>query len=489
MRLKQLLNDFASQITFDCEITDLNLDSRLVQPGDLFIACSGNKLDGKNFIPDAIARGAVAVICDAKIDKIYPVPIIVIENLPAVLGKICAKFHDYPASKLLTFGITGTNGKTSTTHYLAALLNALKIPTAVIGTLGSGIPGALQATTNTTPDPVKLQKTLACYVKEGIKAVALEVSSHSLMNYRVIGMEFNAAIFTNLTRDHLDYHHTMADYGAAKARLFKEFSPIFSVINADDDFGRKLLRDLKQHSGVYAYTLQKEVALDKALVIKALNFNFKFGATKMDLKTPWGEAEVKSNLLGRFNISNLLAAVAAASAVFPKRFTEIIAAIPQLTAAPGRMECYRYLDAPFVVIDYAHTPDALAQALLTLRPYCSGKLWVIFGCGGDRDRGKRAQMGEIAATLSDYVVITSDNPRTENPQMILDEILTGVTKPAKLVEVDRATAIREVLQCAHHDDIVLIAGKGHETYQIIGTKYLPYSDQEIVTAYFKNRPK
>jgi len=333
---------------------------------------------------------------------------------------------------------------------------------------------------NTTPDPVTLQRWLFKLKQEGARAVAMEVSSHSLVQQRISGVEFKVAVFTNLTRDHLDYHGTMENYGAAKKMLFMQPGLQYAIINADDEFGQKLIGGLKTSLKVYAYTI-KGTLLEEVPTVAAKDVELDISGITAQVTTPWGEGLLKSRLLGRFNLSNLIA-VLAVLGVMKMNIAAALTSIKKLETVNGRMQTFGGDKKPLIVVDYAHTPDALEQALLALRECCHGAIWCVFGCGGaPRDRGKRPMMGQIAERYSDHIIITNDNPRAENPQQIINDILQGLLCPwAAEVEQDRRVAIAHAIDCASANDVILVAGKGHEDYQIIGKEKLPFSDQEVI---------
>jgi len=463
-------------------VTGITLDSRKVKQGDLFIACKGAVLDGRNFILDALSKGASAVLCEDCLPEIsLPADgsIVVVPDLKRKIGLIAAKFYDYPAKKLTMIGVTGTSGKTSITQHLATVLTHLGIPCGVIGTIGTGFPGRLIPNLNTTPDPVILQHSLFEFVKAKAQAVAMEVSSHSLVQGRVNEIDFSIAVFTNLACEHLDYHGTMEKYGEAKKTLFLQRNLKCAVINADDEFGRNLIRELKDSLEVYAYAISEDISIGVP-VIRAYDIKSDATAISSRVTTPWGNVLLQSKLLGRFNVSNLLA-VLTVLGIMKADLSDALAEIKKLEAVSGRMQVFGGSGKPLVVVDYSHKPNALEQVLLNLREYCPGALWCVFGCGGDRDRSKRPLMGGIAERLSDHVIITNDNPRTEDPRQIVDDILQGLLCPwAAEIEYDRYTAINYAINNARDNDLILIAGKGHEDYQIIGREKVPFSDKDVV---------
>jgi len=483
IKLSELLH-FLKEIPLSAElsITGLSLDSRLVKAGDIFLACKGAQLDGRLYIVDAIQRGACAVLEEADNDglPIYfhgTVPIIPIHKLRCKLSELAARFYQYPAKSLNIVGITGTNGKTSSTYFLAAALQQLSIPCGVIGTLGSGVYGDIQPGSLTTPDAITLQKTFAEFLQQGIKHVAMEVSSHSLEQGRVEAVAFTVGIFTNLTQDHLDYHGTMQAYGAAKKRLFENLLPQYAVINNDDPFGRELIAALPNKKNIIAYGLQRSALVNSVI---AEHIQLKEGI-RAHVVTPWGEGELNTPLMGQFNLSNVLAVLAVLLGVLKVSLPAALACLKHLTPVPGRMETLGGKEQPLIVVDYSHTPDSLEKALQALRPHCQGQLYCVFGCGGDRDRGKRPLMAAVAERLADQVIVTDDNPRTEDPRQIVADIMRGFVYPTKIiVQHDRSKAIKNSIQYAKRGDCVLIAGKGAETYQQVGNIKIPFSDVEQV---------
>ncbi|WGL17944.1 UDP-N-acetylmuramoyl-L-alanyl-D-glutamate--2,6-diaminopimelate ligase [Microbulbifer bruguierae] len=463
----------------DIQVTGVALDSRQVKAGDVFMALRGTQVDGREYIDAAIAQGAAVVLADGETlgaEQRSGVPVVSVPGLAARVGEIAARFYGHPSESMYLVGVTGTNGK-STCAYLASQLLARHFGcAAVMGTIGNGVwkdgSASLQETGLTTPDPVRLQADYADFYQQGARAAAMEVSSHSLSQGRVHGLVFDTAVFTNLTRDHLDYHGNMAAYGAAKEKLFGLPKLKRGVINIDDPFGAQMVERCKLR-GLKVITYGMQSGDLQVRNLKRMDSGF-----SLQLITPWGEGELQAPLIGDFNIHNVLAVVAAvAAAGMP--LADILAAFPDIKPVPGRMERVA-ADASDVnvLVDYAHTPDALRAALEAARPYCRGKLWCVFGCGGDRDTGKRAPMGRIATELADVAVVTSDNPRSEDPQAIVDDILAGIDGGRCEVKVDRAEAIRFAIGNAAAGDTVLIAGKGHEDYQLIGGEKLHFCDRE-----------
>jgi len=481
MHLSSLLAGFypdVSALPQELDISDLNLDSRLVKANDLFFALSGTHLDGRQFIEDAISNRAVAILIDSfkfELNWQNNIPIISIPDLRKQTGKIAAKFYDYPAKKMQMIGVTGTSGKTSCTQFIAAILNHLAISCGVIGTLGNGLYGHIEAGSLTTPDAITLQKTLANFVDQGAKITAMEVSSHSLDQGRVNGIEFDVGIFTNLTREHLDYHKTMEEYGAAKKRLFNQSH--YAVVNADDAFGREIFHSFKNRQDIFAYASH---ANNSDAKIYAENIRLNSSGIKARIRTLWGDGELETSLVGQFNLNNLLAVITSLG-LLKIPLDSILAAIRILNPVAGRMQTFGGNNKPLVIVDYAHKPDALEKVLVALRQQCHGKLYCVFGCGGDRDRGKRPMMAKIAEQYADHVIVTDDNPRYEDPAQIIEDILQGFENRSQVkVEHDRSKAIQDVIRLSQSGDCVLIAGKGAETYQIIGDQKHPFSDIDKV---------
>lgn len=454
--------------------SNITADSRQVGPGSLFLAYAGERLDGRDFIEQAIQQGAAAVVWESKgfhWNAKWQIPNLPVLNLREQRGQIADSFYGHPSEKLWMIGVTGTNGKTSCSHWLAQAMNQVGRKTALVGTLGNGFPGALSEAINTTPDPILLHGMLADYLQQGAKSVAMEVSSHGLEQGRVSGMHFDVAVFTNLSRDHLDYHGDMASYAAAKRKLFEWEGLSCSVLNVDDAFGAKVAAELgAEDKPVLTYGFAEQA------MVRGVNLELNAQGLSMQVLTPKGEAIVKAALLGRFNAYNLLAVLATLLSSDVPLF-DAVAAVSNLKSVAGRMQQLGGGELPLVVIDYAHTPDALEKVLLALREQSAGKLICMFGCGGNRDQGKRPLMGEVAARLADKVIVTTDNPRDEAPEEIMQAIASGMHGTYEL-ELNRATAIANAIKQAEPGDIVLLAGKGHEDYQeIAGVKH-PFSDEQ-----------
>ncbi|MBU9342118.1 UDP-N-acetylmuramoyl-L-alanyl-D-glutamate--2,6-diaminopimelate ligase [Burkholderia multivorans] len=465
----------------------LHADTRSLRAGDVFVAYAVDGADNRAFIADALARGAAAVLYQPEGLAATPnAPVaLAVPALDQLAGEIASGWYGDPSDGLLAIGVTGTNGKTSCTQWIAAALTALHQPCAIIGTLGSGMPGHLVPTGFTTPDAPQLQRSLAQLRDGGAQAVAMEVSSHALHQGRVNGTAFDIAVFTNLTQDHLDYHRTFEAYEAAKAKLFAWRGLRAAVVNRDDAAGRRLLEKLAGRVRTIAYGIgdaQQAPDADRELV--ALDVRATATGTAFRLRSSWGDADIEVGTLGTFNVSNLLAVLGALLAA-DVPFDAALAEIARLEPVNGRMQRLGgrlQNDEPLVVIDYAHTPDALEKTLDALRPIAvarGGRLVCMFGCGGDRDATKRPLMGAIAERLADDVVVTSDNPRSEDPQAIIDQIVAGMAAPdrARRIE-DRASAILQAVRGAAREDVVVLAGKGHEATQEIMGKKRAFSDQD-----------
>lgn len=466
---------------YDRPLRNLQNDSRQVQPGDVFCAYQGaGGVHGRQFIPAAIARGAAAVLVEAEGEPWLQegVPCIPYPQLGAQLGALAARFYDHPSQAMRIAAITGTNGKTSVSHYIAQLLSP---PCGLLGTLGYGVYGQLQSGQRTTPDALHLQTLLAQLRDQGVKQAALEASSHGLTQHRLVGAAIDSAVFTNLSRDHLDYHGDMQRYGAAKKTLFTRPGLRSVALNLDDPFHAEIRPLLAPEVNCFSYSLE-----DSRADLYAQNWRLHGGGASWRLRSPWGEADFHTPLLGHFNISNVLAALAVCLD-WGEPLETLAARAAQLRPATGRMELLAQAGHAPVLLDYAHTPDALEQLLRAARPHCKGKLYCVFGCGGDRDQGKRPLMGAVADRLADVIVLTDDNPRHEDPQHILAAIRAGIRAERALrIEPDRAAAIQHALAAAGTEDLVVIAGKGHETYQEIGDERRPFSDREAVQALYSN---
>jgi len=523
-------------------VTRLVTDSRAVRQGDTFVAYPGEKADGRQFIAQAIAQGANAVVYEKHFsghpletqnfvwDTAWQIPHLAVSDLRHKAGWLADAVYGAPSEKAWLVGITGTNGKTSTCHWIARALSDAEKKCALIGTLGNGFAGALQASANTTPDAIHVHGLIADYLHTGAQAVAMEVSSHALAQGRVNGVRFDVALLTNLSRDHLDYHGNMESYAASKRKLFDWDQLKYAVLNLDDAFGAELAEQLQdgiplpnplpmpspQSSPVSGRGGEREKQLlipagegandalraistpevigyglsDTALQLaERLGLRMVYGnlaqmsghGLRLNVHSSWGGAQINSTLVGRFNAANLLG-VLAVLLVSGIELTDAAASLSKVQAVPGRMQRLGDAAQPTVIVDYAHTPDALEKVLLALRETSTGSggnLICVFGCGGDRDRGKRAMMGLVAEKFSDLCIVTSDNPRSEDPQRIIAEIVGGMTVGNHEVIVDRAAAIEHAIGLALQRDTVLVAGKGHEDYQEIGGVRHPFSDTDV----------
>jgi UDP-N-acetylmuramoyl-L-alanyl-D-glutamate--2,6-diaminopimelate ligase len=490
----------------DIIVRGLALDSREIRAGDAFVALKGARHHGITFAPTALARGAAVILAERPEEAAASAPaflelgigngesgieeedgrapLVWIDGLRDRLGSIAARFFGDASKTLKVIGVTGTNGKTSTVSLLAQALHHAGHRVATIGTLGAGMFGAVDAGARTTPDAITVQGLLASFRDEGATHVAMEVSSHALDQGRVNAVAFNVAVFTNLTRDHLDYHGTMGAYGSAKERLFAWPGLDAAIINVDDAFGRALAARVPEDVALLRYGVDRDDAdvVARSVETDATGLRFR-------LETPWGAGDIATRLLGRFNVSNLLA-VAACLGRFGFDFAAIRDAVAALEPVSGRMNRLGGEDAaPLVVIDYAHTPDALEQALTSLRAHCSGRLVCVFGCGGERDAGKRPEMGAIAEALADRIIVTDDNPRGEDGAAIVAQIVAGLKSPElATIERDRGAAIALAVHGAGAGDIVLIAGKGHEPYQEIAGARHAFDDLAVARAALEARP-
>ena len=485
--LTWLLDGIAAVPSNESRVLDLTLDSREVRAGSLFLALAGHKAHGLQYAAQAAARGAAAVLWEPRGDVTPPplpeeVFVAAVPDLSRLTGRIADRFFNWPSSQLRITGITGTNGKTTCAYLLAQCLERLGYQAAYIGTIGWGRTASLAPAGLTTPDVVSLHRELAQLRAAGVRDVALEVSSHALDQDRVAGVRFHSAAFTNLSRDHLDYHESMAAYGAAKARLFEVPELKDIIVNIGDEFGRKFAQSYAGRVPLTAVWIGDGGAgwLASRTLHATLVTARAFG-TSMQLDGSLGSVAVTTKLLGRFNADNALVVIACLLSLSVP-LNDAAGALAQCAAPPGRMEVIEAGagDKPVAVVDYAHTPDALAKALAALRQHCSGALWCVFGCGGDRDPGKRRIMGAIADQLADQIIVTDDNPRSEDPQAIAQAIVSGITSHPPRVIHDRAQAIATALDEASPLDVVLIAGKGHEDYQIYGETRRSFSDRREV---------
>lgn len=468
--VSELLEGFVTtEIPRDCHISHIAIDSREVRNHGMFIAMKGNAKDGHAFVEDAIRQGASVILSEETV----PLPndsdclLILCNDLRKKLGFIVARFYQYDPSSIDLIAVTGTNGKTSIAYLLARLLEG-----GYIGTLGVGMPHDLMTSINTTPSPIVIHGVLQSLKDEGVANCVMEVSSHAMSQERVNGLFYNVAVFTNLSHEHLDYHGDMAQYARAKFSLFTKERIAHAVVNIDCPWGNRLVSQLASQP-VLTYAIK-----NKQADIYVKQFEQSLMGIKASLMTPEGECLLESPLFCEFNLYNLLAVL---GVLLVKRMplAKALNCIKQASSIIGRMEVVHH--RPTFVIDYAHTPDALEKALSNLKTLCEGQLWCVFGCGGNRDTVKRALMGEIVERLADHIVITNDNPRFEEGQAIVNDILKGIKDPDRVsIELDREKAIRHCFRHAKPNDVVLIAGKGHETYQIINGETFHFSDHEVV---------
>ncbi len=475
MTLHELLEGWVEQAPA-LSLSGIGLDNRDIKPGDAFVAVQGQLVHGLDYAPSAVAAGAVAVIHDGL--KPVPelgVPVIEVAGLANRLGELASRFYGAPSEQMSIAGVTGTNGKTSVAHFLAQSWQRVYGNAGMVGTLGYGPLDQLQRGDKTTPDAFRLQQALSDCVKAGVERLAMEVSSHALQQHRCQTVQFDAAVFTNLSRDHLDYHSSMDDYAAAKRLLFTDYAPSFAIINHDDAWGRQWFGELNGGMQMLSFGLQDGAELRAE--IRSVDIN----GMNIRVTGPWGSEEVHTGLLGAFNASNLLAA-AGTLALLGMPWNRVLHQLEVMQPVPGRMmRLGGQPGQPVVVVDYAHTPDALESALNAVRAHLEGKLVCVFGCGGNRDQGKRPQMGRAAELLADDVFVTSDNPRNESASKIIEDVMAGLENPGKAtIEPDRAAAIRRAIANCKAGDVILVAGKGHETWQEIGGQRIPFSDESVI---------
>lgn len=463
-------------------IMTLAHDSRKVGSGTLFVCMPGATVDGHSFASEAVARGAVALLAEHAVEGVDSVPVLVVPDVRKALEAMAPWFYGEPAGALRLIGVTGTNGKTTTTHIIRDIFNQAHRPCGVIGTLHTLIGDRVIPVKNTTPDVLDLQSSLSEMVSGEMQYAAMEVSSHALALGRVSGCEFDTAVFTNMTQDHLDFHQTMDNYRDAKAKLFRQLdqpnprkTTKSAIANIDDPAGRFMLEQTQARKISYG--------IDNKATLRATNVDIRPEFCRFNVTGEWGEFVVQSKLTGLFNVYNLLAAISVAFAEGIGSL-DIQAALEKFDRVPGRFERVE-IDRPFnVIVDYAHTPDGLENVLRTAKQFVRGRLIVVFGCGGDRDRTKRPIMGELAARYADHVIVTSDNPRSEDPEFIIWQIMQGITSPDLQSRTetipDRRMAIERAMNLGGPGDVILIAGKGHENYQILADRTIHFDDREIV---------
>lgn len=475
----------------DISVARIQLDSRKVAPGDLFIAIPGHSVDGREFIFDALKKGASSVLAESSgfaEDRRaeFPANVVWIEAVNRLMGQLADRFFDAPSRELRIFAVTGTNGKTTVSHLLARVCDFLDETAATVGTLGYGHPDHLIPLANTTPDVVSLHGILRTLRDQGCSVVTMEASSHGLDQGRLDEVRISTVIATNITRDHLDYHHTMEAYFQAKARIASWPGLRNLILNLDDPLVSRMAKMAQAGVRVVGFSLHGDSKAEVSLV----GCEYYPQGMLLNIRVGQQDYQLNSRLMGEFNIANILA-VTAALWVEGFSLDAVFAALSRVGPVLGRMECLPQLNIklPVVVVDYAHTPDALEQVLKSLRKHCVNKrLWCVFGCGGNRDKGKRPLMGRIAETLADCVVVTTDNPRLENPDAIIKEIRSGMkTDSSASIIADRAAAIQYAIQSAAEGDVILLAGKGHENYQEIGSERFHFSDHEVAMAALQAR--
>jgi UDP-N-acetylmuramoyl-L-alanyl-D-glutamate--2,6-diaminopimelate ligase len=490
MNLAKLLAPYLSnaEVTIpDVEIDGLVTDNRDMKAGDCFIALAGITQHGKAFVDDAISQGASAILLETdesatQAGSIFynsNVPVIIIRNLKAIVNKILIDFYrlSSTAFDMRLLAVTGTNGKSSITRFSAQMSHGLQRSAGLMGTLGFGVWPNIVESKNTTPELAVLLRQFSLMKAEGAEQVFMEVSSHGIEQKRIEGLTFDTAVFANLSQDHLDYHGDMESYFAIKRELFLSAELQYAIINADDEYGQRLLADDEINAKKVSYGFSETA--DVRVVAWAMN-----GASiAASITTPWGDASFTINMVGDFNLANVLAAISMLAVEDEFSFAEIIASVNCITPAPGRMQVYSKAECASAVIDFAHTPDALKNVLATLKKQTSGKLAVVFGCGGNRDADKRSKMASIAQELADSIVFTADNPRKENLQTIIENMHAGLDSSNATpvsIELDRTKAIEAALSELGSDDLLLIAGKGHEAYQDINGVKIPYSDESVL---------
>jgi UDP-N-acetylmuramoyl-L-alanyl-D-glutamate--2,6-diaminopimelate ligase len=474
------------------KVSGVQMDSRQLKRGDLFIACFGQNHDARNYIDDAIAKGVVAVLAHSGeawqgIQYREGVPVIAVDNLAARISEIAARYYGHPSRSVDVIGITGTNGKTSVSQFVMQLLNASGRRCGVIGTLGVGVPGRITETAHTTPDAVFTQAALAEFRHQGIESVAMEVSSVGLHQHRVAAVEFLTSVYTNLTRDHLDYHGNMANYAENKRKLFCVPSLKSAVVNIDDSYGLSMMDAVGRGAEVLTYSISSSSAQVFTRDLKLDRHGF-----SAEVCTPFGSGRIACRLFGRFNVSNVLAALTATMDYLSRNGTldlqALLTCASELKPVKGRMEIVGSSEELTCVVDYAHTPEGLRSALQAIKEHFPGKVWCVFGCGGNRDRGKRPMMGEVAEALAGRLVLTDDNPRNEDGEAIVQHILSGIgNRDAVAVIRDRAAAIDFAIANAQPNEIVLVAGKGHENYQDAGGVRSLFSDVNQARVALQNR--
>lgn len=492
--LQMLLHDFITESVLsahaDVIINDIVLDHRKTNPGDLFIAYQGSKSHGLLYAEAAVEKGASVILWDGDCERREEIinalssKVLCLEcaDLKQKSGFIASRYYDNPSKSLNVIGVTGTDGKTSIAHFIAQSLDSFDIHCGVMGTLGNGFVHDLHPTGLTTADELQVQKSLSEIKAAGAKHVVMEVSSHGLDQCRINGVDVNIAVFSNFSQDHLDYHKTLEDYAAAKKKLFCMPGLKVAIINLDDEFGRNLAAECRDRLCIWGYSskpLVAELSEYADYIVVANSIEAAKTGYRLSVKTPKGSGCFEINLMGYFNVSNILASLAALL-VSNVSFDEAISKLSKVRPVSGRMEILAVEGKPVVVVDYAHTPQGLEAACRAVREHFSGDMWCVFGCGGDRDRKKRPLMARVAESYADHVIVTSDNPRFEKPELIIEEILSGFKDREKVVSIsDRKQAIEKAIASARDGDVILLAGKGHECSQIVGDVHIAFDDRRV----------
>lgn len=481
--LLRCLGPFVALSKENPDIVSIENDNRKVQPGSLFICIKGYTVDGHNFAASAIEKGAVAIIAEKELEA--EVPVIVVKDTVRAMARLADTFYMQPTQQLRLIGITGTNGKTSVSHFIENIFSSIGEKTGLIGTMYTKIGQETFETKNTTPESLTLQKTFKKMVDTGVQTAVMEVSSHALHMGRVHGCDYDIAVFTNLTQDHLDYHHTMEEYKQAKGLLFSQLGNVFdyerpkyAVLNGDDEASEAYALATAAHVITYG--------IDSDADVRAINMTMTASGTEFTLVTPTDSYNITMKLVGKFSVYNVLASIATAL-VAGIAIEDIISAVESFKGVPGRFEVVDAGQDFSVIVDYAHTPDSLENVLKTVKQFANGKIFVVAGCGGDRDRTKRPLMAKIACQYATNPIFTSDNPRSEVPEQILKDMESGVIGETYETIVDRREAIAYAIGEANQGDVVLIAGKGHETYQQIGDTFFDFDDRLVAKEAIEGR--
>ena len=486
MKLHELLEGIhPSDISDDPEICGVVCDSRQVRPGHVFVAVRGTREDGAMYIPDAIARGAAVVLTEQAVDDKYDAPVLCVENAGKTLSELAARYYGHPADRLRMIGVTGTNGKTTVATLVRDILRDASLETGLISTVSYQVGSRVIPPTRTTPEAPVLQRLLSDMLNADCECAVMEVSSHALLQQRTAGIDFDIGVFTNLSHEHLDYHKDIEAYFEAKCLLFESLGrgskSATAIVNIDDEWGRKLLAGPAGKAEWLTFGTAAEAD------VRAESIQLSSGGSVFEVHTPWGQATIEMKLLGRFNVSNAVAAIAVGGCMgLPVgRVGRLLGTV---TCIPGRLEEVPTASGFKVFVDYAHSDDALKHVLRTVREFTRNRLILVFGCGGNRDKTKRAAMGKVASDLADHCIVTSDNPRNEEPMAIIEQVLEGIEASRSCdVEADREQAIRRAIEMAEAGDVVIIAGKGHETFQEFANRTVPFDDRKAVRAALEMR--